>query len=131
MFNSIEEAYIKTVVFLENQGRRSVEESRRSACVYLSPNGDKCAVGAWIPDGHPVQKLTGNVNALVRSYPDLFEEGGPLFIHDVSIAETVGFWLQFQKVHDTSDSLTEINDRLFNLARYHSIKPLSLTKWER
>lgn len=41
------------------------------SCVYLSDDGNKCAVGMFIPDGHPGQKMTGVVTSLLKVHPDL------------------------------------------------------------
>lgn len=43
-------------------------------CVYLNNDGNKCAVGLCIPDGHPAQEYDGSFNGLVSKYPDLFPD---------------------------------------------------------
>ena len=43
-------------------------------CMYLSPNGCKCAVGHSIPDGHPAQKYPHRFLQLVLRFPDLWAE---------------------------------------------------------
>lgn len=130
MFNSIKEAYNQTVEFLEKQGTRSVDDNRLKTCLYLSKNGNKCAVGAWIPDGHPAQTLSGNVESLLDAHPDLFEENGPLFIKGLTTPETVIVWQFLQKIHDKSTSLNEMNENLLNFANCYRLPPLALTAWD-
>lgn len=65
-------------------------DKESETCVYLTGNGNKCAVGMFIPSGHEAQHLEGTVRALFDAYPDLFykmplnfEGMGMLqFIHD-------------------------------------------------
>lgn len=40
-------------------------------CTYKSPNGDKCAVGLFIPEGHQGQEHWGNARTLLTKFPDL------------------------------------------------------------
>lgn len=40
-------------------------------CTYLAANGNKCAVGMFIPDGHRGQEYEGFVTGLLGLYPDL------------------------------------------------------------
>ncbi len=42
-----------------------------SSCVYLAPDGNKCAVGMFIPDGHAGQNLANTADELLVHYPDL------------------------------------------------------------
>lgn len=44
------------------------------ACRYLDNNGNKCAVGLCIPDGHEAQSLEGDFQELVENYPELFDD---------------------------------------------------------
>lgn len=127
MFNSIQDAYNQTVEFLEKQGSRSINDF--DVCLYLAPNGNKCAVGAWIPDGHPAQNERCNARALVSRHPDLLAKDGPLFIDGVSEETTIRVWMGLQHLHDRSEVKSEINSRLFNFAGSYKLEPLSLTKW--
>lgn len=49
---------------------RSMNHSR-TACVYLNDEGNKCAIGLFIPDGHPGQQLNDCATVLFRQFPDL------------------------------------------------------------
>lgn len=44
-------------------------------CCYLAAGGAKCAIGIFIPDGHPAQSLSMSVSRLHSRHPDLFEDG--------------------------------------------------------
>lgn len=57
--------------FIENGGPPSTDGIN---CLYLSPDGHKCAVGLAIPDGHPAQKSKLSFDGLVNDYPELFDE---------------------------------------------------------
>jgi hypothetical protein len=62
---SNQEAFETMVQHLRKQGRRSVLDDVSQACVYRSPDGLKCAIGALIPyseykaefEGKPVTAL--------------------------------------------------------------------------
>lgn len=42
-------------------------------CVYMTPNGNRCAVGAFIPDDHAGLRLYGTAMLLLGQYPGLLE----------------------------------------------------------
>lgn len=42
-----------------------------SMCLYLTPNGNKCAVGMFIPSGHKGANVRGSIGELLREFPDL------------------------------------------------------------
>jgi hypothetical protein len=48
------------------------------SCEYLTKDGNKCAVGLVIPDGHPAQKYFGDFHQLVTTdtvdVSDIFDE---------------------------------------------------------
>lgn len=43
-------------------------------CTYKDANGNKCAVGLDLPEGHPAQKLRQTLTGLAEKYPDLFDD---------------------------------------------------------
>jgi hypothetical protein len=57
-------------------------------CLYLNEDGNKCAVGLFIPDGHKGEDFSGDSDRLLRKYPEL-KKYMPL-----------GHMREFQKVHD-------------------------------
>lgn len=42
-------------------------------CVYLAKDGNKCAVGDYIPDGHLGQEFQGDAENLLYHFPDLIK----------------------------------------------------------
>lgn len=60
-------------------------------CVYLDNNGNKCAVGMFIPDGHSAQQYLGDADQLFSRHRDLLEIM-PFSPYSMVI---------FQSIHDT------------------------------
>ena len=87
-----------------NKGERSFNEFEKM-CVYETANGNHCAVGCFIPDGHPGMKTLGAVRRLLDLHPDL-KECMPL--------DTVGM-TALQRVHDTSHKyVLDVKTRMTN-----------------
>jgi hypothetical protein len=65
--------YTKESIIEAIQTRMLDHQSRSLAgrCVYLAPDGNKCAVGIFLPDGHPSQDAQLNVLPLTVAYPEL------------------------------------------------------------
>lgn len=42
-------------------------------CCYLDDNGNKCAIGVSLPDGHPSQSYISGFGLLTKHYPELFD----------------------------------------------------------
>ena len=40
-------------------------------CRYQAENGNRCAIGCFIPDGHDALNFYGDVSNLLENYPDL------------------------------------------------------------
>jgi hypothetical protein len=88
----------KTVKHIIAQGDACKNKS--GSCVYR--NGSKsCAVGYWIPEGHPAESETGSVDSLVDTYPDLKGVAWPDTEHGVYLA------LELQRLHDDNIVGTE------------------------
>lgn len=47
------------------------EFSTKPQCAYLSPQGNRCAIGLYIPDGHAAQRYDGAVCGLLCRHDDL------------------------------------------------------------
>lgn len=73
------------------------------SCAYLTPEGNKCAVGLCIPDGHEAQTRNGYAfSDIVKHYPELFPdlvgvENGKLDLfqgdlHDTLVNFSTGKW---------------------------------------
>lgn len=43
-------------------------------CVYEDSDGNCCAIGLVLPEGHISRRLTGDFYSLVAEYPDLFAD---------------------------------------------------------
>lgn len=65
-------------------------------CIYLSADGLKCAVGIFIPDGHPAQRLSVGVLSLAETFPDLAGVAWPATRDGLDLAEVL------QQAHDAS-----------------------------
>ena len=44
------------------------------ACMYLTRDGRKCAVGLALPEGHMMQNLRVPFGTMVEMYPEMFDE---------------------------------------------------------
>lgn len=72
-----QEIYNKVRDHLLKQGRRAAGlRFDEPACLYLNANGDRCAIGCLIPDGHPGLGFRGAVFQLLDTYPDLRDQLG-------------------------------------------------------
>lgn len=66
----------------------------RTFCAYLTSNGNKCAVGLFIPTGHIAQKATNAVKRMLHENKDLKK----LMPFELEVLEL------FQCVHDVESS---------------------------
>lgn len=46
-------------------------KSESMLCAYQAPDGNRCAVGVFMPDGHSGLGLKGGAGELLDTYPDL------------------------------------------------------------
>lgn len=58
------------------------------SCSYLTPEGKKCAVGVFIPNGHEGQRSGGRVESLLGDFPDL-KDHMPLPVEAMSLLQDV------------------------------------------
>lgn len=51
------------------------KNTNRGTCLYEDYEGNRCAIGAFIPDGHEALSFIGGVDRLLSSdwYPDLYD----------------------------------------------------------
>jgi len=71
-------------------------------CAYTTPNGNRCAVGLFIPKGHGGSSICGGVYDLFRAHPEL-KEVMPLGVSALT---------KLQKVHDhCSVHINGVEDR--------------------
>lgn len=94
--NGFTKEKMKEYVRKGNNGNRSMNAHESGSglyCSYLAPDGNKCAIGCFIPDGHQVQKEFMDVRQVLRTYPDL-QEYMPFDDSDILN--------DFQMIHDNS-----------------------------
>ena len=60
-------------------------------CQYLTCDGEKCAIGLFIPEGHRAQESNKDIKHLLEEYPELLEYMPSKNINDL---------LAFQWEHD-------------------------------
>lgn len=94
------------------QGRRATDGYRCAYLTHVDPDTGryvkeggielKCAVGAFLPDGHPGQGCKGTVTNLIHAYPDLLPDDGigALTILGLSHEPTMRVWSEMQALHD-------------------------------
>lgn len=68
--------YDTTVEYLRSPNSRAIGVAAtcfdsKEQCLYLNDKGLKCAIGLWIPDGHPAQRSTDLIFGLARDWPEL------------------------------------------------------------
>ena len=63
---------MKLAIMVGNNG--TVALNIWGKCTYLSPSGNRCAVGCFIPTGHPGQKDPGSVVGILSCFPDLVNQ---------------------------------------------------------
>lgn len=86
--------------------------NRGVECLYLDETtGRKCAIGVFIPDGHPAQRCAGAVTRLRDRYPEVFEErNGDLT-----------FLRELQNVHDEAWAGGKFRQRLIDVANAYGL----------
>lgn len=64
---------MKEQIRKKNNGKQAMRslENGGTACVYETPDGNHCAVGCFIPEGHPGMRCTDSSNVLLAEHPDL------------------------------------------------------------
>lgn len=68
-------------------------------CVHLTDDGKKCALGLFIPDGHPAQREIEPADEILDQYEDLL---------DILPVKNINFWIKFQEEHDRLNSALPI-----------------------
>lgn len=117
---STQEIFDKAAAHLLKQGCQAKFDD--GFCAYLTSNGNKCAIGALLPDGHAAQKSGQSVYGVCREYSDINEmlrgrdEDGKrlrfLFtlqnIHDNNNPDAwLGLLMQFARNNSLSDAVLE------------------------
>lgn len=96
---------MKEQIRKKNNGKRAVGEHPdfdREICLYETPDGNHCAVGCFIPEGHKALSLGAGVDSLLDLNPEL---------HDVFPLESEAL-SQLQSVHDGNGDNYDIRETL-------------------
>lgn len=54
-----------------NNGTKATSDINPEICVYQNKSGNRCAIGCFIPDGHPALGSKKPANMLIFDYPNL------------------------------------------------------------
>lgn len=60
---------MKLAICVGNNGTRAANEIGR--CYYLTPDGNRCAAGCFVPYGHAAERNDGRIGKVLEIYPDL------------------------------------------------------------
>jgi len=90
---------MKVAIRAGNNGKRAFDPQEH-VCRYLTPDGNRCAVGCFLPDGHPGQSYEGTTIGLLNEYPEL-KKKMPLSPEALR---------RLQKVHDSHISARDALD---------------------
>ncbi len=86
---------------LMTQGRRAMNGK---ACAYLAPNGNRCAVGHLIPDGHAGLMATCDVDSLILRHTDLAD------LFEIESHEDRHFLMGIQGAHDNCYDIRDFRE---------------------
>tara|TARA_Y100001938_G_scaffold149998_1_gene239122 strand:- start:4158 stop:4556 length:399 start_codon:yes stop_codon:yes gene_type:complete len=127
IFKDMQDAYDQTVAHLEKQGEQA-QNTNSAACVYLSDSGQKCAIGAFIPDGHPAQNSRGCVKKLFHRFPSLKQD--VFTIPGATETECLSFWISLQQAHDNASDTEQMHEYLQKIAGHWGLTPKTVTSWK-
>lgn len=82
---------IKKQILERNNGKQAIVNSNGTpTCVYETKDNNHCAVGCFIPNGHDGMDYEGNIDDLLREFPNLYR--------NMPLPETAMY--QLQQIHD-------------------------------
>lgn len=89
----------ETFTHLNSLPRRADEPGYgpHSFCKYQTQDGLQCAIGRFIPQGHPALEFVGSVHSLLENYGDLWDV---LKIDGMDAWDATALMLAVQKTHD-------------------------------
>ena len=56
-----------------NNGTQA-RDKKHTVCKYKTENGNRCAIGCFIPDGHAALNHEGDVLSMLNVFPDLWDK---------------------------------------------------------
>lgn len=92
---------MKAAIAKGNKGKRAYDEEY--GCLYLTEDGNKCAIGCFIPDGHKAQRDSVTASLLTLKFPDL-DRTMPIEGEGLS---------RLQLIHDSAPSLSDPRSALY------------------
>lgn len=93
------------VTYFERDEEKLYDKNVFKECLYLAPDGNKCVVGIFIPDGHPAQEFEGDVSNLLDQFDDL-----PKWFYDDRMERLMS---DLQGIHDSEKSWSGENNKKF------------------
>lgn len=130
---TLQEYFDKTVEHLAKQKDRAITADDLTTfgfgyrCVFLNEKGMKCAVGVHIPDGHPAQVITEDLDTLAMKFPDLCGIAWPDHYHGLDLARML------QGAHDVSNNRSDLVYLLEMIAKRYNLSPEKvelITEWK-
>jgi hypothetical protein len=77
------------------RGNNNTKATNATRCLYLTPDGNKCFIGCFIPEGYEAQKSMDDVEIMLNRFPEVKEF--------LPLKELRGI-KAFQDVHDIHDA---------------------------
>ena len=99
----------KIIEVIRNEFKGQAMNEWKSDCAYLSPDGKKCAIGIFIPDGHMAFTQEYGVEELLAFYPDLKKH---MPSSDVKLLG------KFQEVHDNLNAHSSVEEQRDMLIKF-------------
>lgn len=101
-----------TITHLFNQRRQAVNAS--GTCMYRNADGESCAIGVHIPDGHPSLDHEGGWYSLTGMWPDI-EDIFPVADDGVVDGEVLdGMASTLQDIHDSDANWSSFKSTVFS-----------------
>jgi len=124
---TMQEIFDTVVQHLLTQNEKSVD-TFRGTCLYRTPDGKKCAVGALIPDDeyNVSMESTGDVHSLVYNHSDLCPKSLLAYRTNESFMDLL---LTLQRVHDNLEPKTWPS-RLRELALHWGLEDTVLRQFQ-
>jgi hypothetical protein len=92
---------MKAQIRLKNNGKRSLS-GELDGCAYQAEDGNRCAAGCFIPDGHIALHFGDFIDLAIQIHPEL-KTSMPLDTEDM---------YKFQIAHDTANDKEDVRDVL-------------------
>ena len=111
-FDSMQDYFNQTVAYMLTQKNRCVNE--KNYCVYLNDEGNKCAIGYWIPKDHEALGCEEAISTLFAEYPELSGVAWPKGEYGLDLAESLQYLHdeeRYRVFHDKGSEFSEEGTR--------------------